>query len=248
MQSYLSALYECSEAGEYTRIVTPFVYPDGDAIAVFCKQSGEGYVATDFGDTMNWLSSNTISTSFGSRQRKLIEDTASLHKVDMFKSNIHGRCSGPQELAGLVNAVGQAASRISDVSFTFRSRNIVSTEDEVAEYLGTVEGVDVERGVTKTGVRSSKPHRFNFETRTEGGNSLVLLLACGTKGATAGLVQRSVATWYDMQDSSAPSQFVSLFDDTVDVWSSSDFAFLDSISNVARWSEPDEFLSTIKVR
>ena len=35
--------------------------------------------------------------------------------------------------------------------------------------------------------------------------------------------------------------FVSLFDDTEDVWHQEDFNLVDEYSEIARWSQPEEF-------
>jgi hypothetical protein len=41
-------------------------------------------------------------------------------------------------------------------------------------------------------------------------------------------------------------QFVSLVDDTADVWSSEDLKLVESLSEVARWSRPDEFEALLR--
>ena len=40
-------------------------------------------------------------------------------------------------------------------------------------------------------------------------------------------------------------QFVSLFDDTVDVWRDEDFRLAEQLSTVTRWSKPDEFAEVL---
>ena len=39
--------------------------------------------------------------------------------------------------------------------------------------------------------------------------------------------------------------FVSLFDDTVDVWADEDLRLVESLSTVSRWSRPDEFAAVL---
>jgi hypothetical protein len=36
-------------------------------------------------------------------------------------------------------------------------------------------------------------------------------------------------------------RFISLFDDTSDVWTEEDFRLVEDLSTVTRWSRPDEF-------
>jgi hypothetical protein len=40
-------------------------------------------------------------------------------------------------------------------------------------------------------------------------------------------------------------QFVSLFDDTMDVWSREDFNLVSELSEIAHWSKPDEFAAKL---
>jgi hypothetical protein len=40
-------------------------------------------------------------------------------------------------------------------------------------------------------------------------------------------------------------QFVSLFDDTMDVWSDQDFNLLKDLSVITRWSQPDGFIEAL---
>ncbi len=37
----LPLLFVCEERGEYVRIRTPYLYPDGDIIDLFCKKEGD---------------------------------------------------------------------------------------------------------------------------------------------------------------------------------------------------------------
>ena len=39
--------------------------------------------------------------------------------------------------------------------------------------------------------------------------------------------------------------FVSLFDDTADVWSDEDFRLVEPLYTVSRWSRPDEFAAVL---
>jgi hypothetical protein len=40
-------------------------------------------------------------------------------------------------------------------------------------------------------------------------------------------------------------QFVSLFDDTMDVWSAEDFNLLKELSVITRWSQPEGFVDAL---
>ena len=52
----LGPLYECSEWRDGIRIRTPFTFPCGQIINVFCKINECRATITDYGDTLGWLS------------------------------------------------------------------------------------------------------------------------------------------------------------------------------------------------
>jgi hypothetical protein len=57
-----------------------------------------------------------------------------------------------------------------------------------------------------------------------------------------------LATWYDLNHLAAGPEalrFVSLFDDTADVWGAEDFSLVEQLSTIARWSRPDEFAALL---
>jgi hypothetical protein len=70
------------------------------------------------------------------------------------------------------------------------------------------------------------------------------VLSTGSRAAARGVSEHVLAAWYDLNNlrlRAEPLQFVSLFDDTMDVWSNEDFNLVKDLSQIARWSEPEEF-------
>ena len=60
----------------------------------------------------------------------------------------------------------------------------------------------------------------------------------------SGPVDHIVATWYDLNHlilGTQPLRFVSLFDDTIDIWTPENIRLVGDLSDVAYWSHPDEF-------
>ena len=146
-----------------------------------------------------------------------------------------------------VTRLSQAALRCADLWFTFRTRALESVTDEVAEYLGEMR-LPHERNVTLPG-RSGKSWPINFYTRTPQRSSLVHVLSTGSRGATRRITDHVVAAWHDLSQLKVGPEalhFVSLFDDTSDVWSAEDFRQLEDLSDIARWSQPDEFAQLLK--
>ena len=62
------------------------------------------------------------------------------------------------------------------------------------------------------------------------------------------MTKHVLATWYDLSSYKVGPealQFVSLFDDNLDVWSPEDFKLVSELSEVTHWSKPDEFASKL---
>lgn len=55
MQRQMGELFDCADFGDYYRIRTPYLYPDGDMIDLFCKFDGDLITVTDDAETMGWL-------------------------------------------------------------------------------------------------------------------------------------------------------------------------------------------------
>lgn len=239
--AHLGAMFSCVEQSPYTRIRTPFLYPDGDVIDLFAKPNESVTTITDLGESLRWLRTQTPSAKRSPRQRKLIEDVCLTHGVELFKGMLVARAKSPQELAAAVTNLAQAALRVSDLWFTLRTRSVQSITDEVDEFL-TDRSISHDRWVKLAG-RSGRIWNVDFQTRTDMRSSLVYVLSTGSRSTARSIADHAVAAWHDLSHMRAQQsiQFVSLIDDTADVWGDDDLKLVESLSEVARWSRPDEF-------
>ena len=57
------------------------------------------------------------------------------HGIEFYRGMLQARCRPGDELAQVVIRVAQAALRVSDLWFTFRTQAVQSTADEVADFL-----------------------------------------------------------------------------------------------------------------
>jgi hypothetical protein len=240
--SGLSSLFTCSEHGDYERIRTPYLYPDGDNIDLFCQAQGGVTNVSDLGETTRWLRLQTLSPRRSAKQLQLLEDACQTHGVEFYRGMLIARCADGEPLAPVIMRVAQAALRVSDLWFTYRTRALESTTDEVADFLAERE-LPYERGEKLAG-RSGKIWSPDFHVRTVRRSSLVYVLSTGSTAAARSVLNLVHTAWYDLNHLAAGPealQFVSLFDDNADVWSSEDFRLAEQVSTVARWSQPDQF-------
>lgn len=243
----LQALFICAPHGEYQRIRTPYLYPDGEIIDVFCKPQGDVTLVTDLGETARWLRMQTLSPKRSPKQRNLIDDVCLTHGVEFYKGMLLARCHQGDQLASVVVRVAQAALRVSDLWFTFRTRSVESVTDEVADFL-TERQLPYARGERLPG-RSGRIWTPDFHVRTIQRSSLVYVLSTGSRSAARSVVNQVHTAFFDLSQLNAGPEaltFVSLFDDTADVWNDEDFRLAEQLSTVAHWSRPDDFADLLQ--
>jgi hypothetical protein len=241
-------MFSCKEQNGYLRIRTPFLYPDGDYIDVFLHQHAGGRLTiTDLGETLRWFRMHTVSSRRSVRQTQIIHDICMNHGIEFFKGQLILRIARLEEFSEAVLRLSQACLRVSDLWFTLRTRSIESVTDEVADFLG-VKQIPFERGERIPG-RSGRVWRPDFHTRSERISALVYVLSTGSRAAARGVTEHVLASWYDLSHlrlGPSPLEFISLFDDTADVWAGEDFELLKDLSLIARWSNQDEFVHMLE--
>ncbi len=242
----VGALFVCEDRDDHVRIRTPFLYPDGDIIDIFAKNGGATVTLTDFGETLRWLRMQTVSGRRSPKQDKLIQDVLLNHGVELFRGMLTVRVRDLPELASATMRIAQACLRIADLWFTFRTRAMESIADEVADLL-TERSIPYERNVQLPG-RSGRIYRPDFHTRAAQRSALVNVLSTGSSAAARGIVEHVFTQWHDLSHLKVGPEalkFVSIFDDTMNVWSDYDLKLLDELSEVTFWSKPEELIEKL---
>jgi hypothetical protein len=242
----LGELFSCSPVSDYSRIRTPFLYPDGDVIDLFYKESQGIPTISDLGETLRWLRMQSLSPRRTQRQQKLIEDVCLNHGLELFKGMLIARIRPGDNFASTVIRLAQGALRVADLWFTMRTRAMESVSDEVELFL-IERQINFERGERLPG-RSGRTWQVDFHTRTPRRSSLVHVLSTGSRAAARGVAEHVLAAWYDLSNlRMGPEglQFVSLFDDTMDVWTAEDFRLVENLSVITRWSKQDELVDVL---
>jgi hypothetical protein len=237
----LGELFQCQEVNGRTRIRTPFLYPDGDVIDLFYHEKGGIPTLTDLGETLRWLRGQSLTIRRSPKQNKLIEDVCLNHGLELYKGMLITRLRPGETEAAAIMRAAQGALRVADLWFTFRTRSVESATDEVELFL-TERQIPFNRAEQLVG-RSGRTWTIDFHTRTPRKSSLVYVLSTGSRSAARSVAEHVLAAWYDLNAlllTTQGLQFVSLFDDTMDVWASEDFKLVEDLSVVVRWSRPDE--------
>ena len=246
--SGLDGLFACSEHGEYHRIRTPYLYPDGDYIDVFCKRDGDTVIVSDLAETTGWLWLQSAAARRSPRQNRLIDEICMTHGVEFCDGMLQSRQRRGERLAEVVIRVAQAALRTSDIYFTFRRRSADSApiEEKVAACLRD-HRLNFDRRRKFAGV-SGRSWDVDFLVGAPEYRSLVFVLSAKSKSSSHSVVEHVFTAWCDLKPSlekGDAQNFVSLLDDTVDVWEGGDFRLVESVSTVARWARPERFIEAL---
>lgn len=234
--------FDCSPApGEAVRVRTPMLYPDGGIIDVFVLPRQGSFDVTDFGEALGWLRLQSPSGQLSPRQKRLLRDVCLTLGVELSGWQLFKRVQ-TDDLPSAVLRVAQAALRVSDLWFTMRTRAFEVVAEEVADWLEE-RRIPFDRSVVVPG-RSGRSWTIDFRTTPPQRTSLVFVLATGSRSAARRLTEHVVAGLHDLshlKHNQADLAFVSLFDDTEDVWKEEDFRIVETLSVPARWSRRDEF-------
>jgi len=242
----LGCLFSGTAINGFLRIRTPFLYPDGDVIDLFIKESGDVLTITDLGETTRWLRMQSLSPKRSPKQNKLLEDVCLTHGLEFYRGMFVARAKTLPEIASVFMRVAQGVLRASDLWFTMRTRSVESASEEVELFLAE-KGFKFDRGQKLVG-RSGRTWQPDFHIRMPSRSSLVYVLSTGSQAAARRVTEHVVTAWHDLNSLAVGPealQFVSLFDDTMDVWSAEDFRLLENLSIVLRWSQPEELISLL---
>jgi hypothetical protein len=238
----IGALFTCSQHGDFVRIRTPFLYPDGDILDVFLREVDGVVTITDLGESLRWLRMQTATLKRSPKQKQLLSDICGTHRVELFRGMLMTRVQAGETLSSALIRVSEACIRVSDLWFTLRTRAVQSITDEVAEFL-TERQIDFARNDKQVG-RSGRVWDVDFHTRTPNHSAFVQVLSTGSRVSAHRVSEYVVASFHDLSHVRIENiglSFVSLFDDTMDVWAPEDVNLVESISGIARWSRPDQF-------
>ncbi len=241
----------CSEHNAHQRVRTPFLYPDGDHIDLFVKMGSDDVLVTDLAETTRWLRARSVAQKRSLKQNQLIHDVVRTHSVEFSRGMLQARCASERNLADVLVRVAQAALSVSDLWFTFRTRSVTSITDEVADFL-------IDRGVSftrspKLPGRSGRQWTLDFRVPEEKPRCLVNLLSTGNRAAARQMTEHVLASWWDLSHLASGTEalrFISLFDDSVDIWKEEDFTLVkgDGLSEIAYWSRPDGLLDWLQAK
>lgn len=238
-------LFACSSVNQYIRIRTPFLYPDGDIVDIFFQQNGDQLILTDLGETLRWLRMQTTTVRRSKKQDRLIADITMNHNVEVYRGMLLVRVRNLSELGANVMRLAQAILRVSDIWFTMRNQAFESIADEVQEFL-VQNQIKHERDAKVIG-RSLRTWNIDFHTFHPHRTAYIAVLSTANSSAARRLTDSAVARWIDLANYQASQgiRFISLFDDSSNVWQDYSFKQLEELSEIILWSRPESLLEQL---
>lgn len=235
----IGMLYTCSEVNGFVRIRTPYLYPDGDVIDLFLKPDTQ--TLTDLGETLRWLEMQTVSQSLSKKQELCLQDIQITYGIEEYRGMLIVRVRN--NLAEAITRLAQGSIALSNLWFLSRTQLAGSLNDEVAALLDEYH-IPYQRDIKLVG-RSARSWRLDFQTRHPRCSALVEVLSTGNRSAANLKVNNMVAAWVDLnqyQLTREPLRFISLFDDSLDTWSSSHISQVAEFSQICYLSKPEELI------
>ncbi|WP_353932961.1 DUF1828 domain-containing protein [Okeanomitos corallinicola TIOX110] len=235
----IGGLFACSPVNEFIQISTPFILPDGSVIDLFLKEKEESYVLTDLGETFGWLYLQTAAYSLSRNQEIIIKDIVITHGVEQFNGMLITRLKKDDNLADAVLRLSQAIIRIADTNSKLKVPTFEPITEEVTEFLNK-KNLTVERDKKFIGM-SGTTRTVDFCVHRPHGITLINTLSTPLRRTASIRVDKVFTTWSEisyLKDSKY--NFISLVDDSINLWTKNNITLLNRVSDVIKWSNRDD--------
>ena len=252
LHAQLGALFECEPAGERVQIRTPFIFPDGDLIDLYWRDTSLGQVVSDLGDTCGWLFINGAHQELTSEQSQAYDEACSIYGVERRDGLLLAHIAD----GNLADAVVRLAQAITMISHTLDvGQQTVPTLPEVAVSNKTMTETRILTAIRKHDwrfgrnvKRAGQQHSswtVDFVVRTPQREALLMALY-GRKhyGWQRRAIEHAFTVFSDLAPvldrQIVPSKTISVIDDSDVRWDYEPIEILTKVSKVVRLSEPEE--------
>ena len=257
LHAQLGALFECEPAGERVQIRTPFIFPDGDLIDLYWRDTPLGQVVSDLGDTCGWLFLNGAHQELTSEQSRAYDEACSIYGVERRDGLLLAYIADDK----LADAVVRLAQAITLISHTLdigqqtalalpgsTASNKAMTETRI---LAAIRKHDwpFSRNVKRAGQQHSS-WTVDFVVSTPQRDALLMALY-GRKhyGWQRRAIEHAFTVFSDLAPvldrQVVPSRAISVIDDSDIRWDYEPIEILRGVSKVVLLSEPEELPAAI---
>jgi hypothetical protein len=225
-------------------IVLPFLYPDHDNVEVFVKENANTVIVSDLGETMRRLDMIGLDTHTSATTAYQVERISGGLQVSM-EDGVLFKEGDSNDIGKLLFDVVSACTAIGDLAFGSRGFQPLTFEEEVATLLKSND-FSFARGRTVRG-RSSREYKIDFMVTTMHRVSYVHTLSAQSRSGVLAWVNATFAMWSDIETGGEKvTRKVSLLNSETDKIVEGDVNLLSQVSTVFRWSEKNQFLSSLR--
>lgn len=236
----LPPLYECREGDGYLTIVTPLEHPDGDYVELYLVEENGRLVLTDHAETLGILASYGFELKRSPKRAHLFNSILKATNVHLFQGALRIELGGEADLVSGILRLSQASVQAGDLLFMMRYGAGTAFKEEVEELL-------VERRIAyeanhRVFGRSRQQYSVDFYIEKKR-PALLQTLSSGSTSYAEALISKTVRMWYDISRTDGRFDYVSLLDDSADVWKSSHIELLSDLSKVITWGGRENLIS-----
>lgn len=241
----LPILFVCQEENGRLKIATPYLYPDGDYVDLYLVETPTGLYLTDLGETMGYLADHGISLKQSPKRSKIVNDVLVTQGIELFRGELRTPLEDWDKTAWLLTRLGQAIVQISDLVFSLRLSALATFKEEVEEYwIESQIPYDVDYSVVGG---SGESYTIDFYIPIPHRSWLIGTLSSQSRSYANSLVSRVVRTWHDLHRMDGRYGYLSLIDDSTDVWKLEWFDQLADFSEVVVWSEREKLPQVLEM-
>ena len=256
----LGDLFQCETAGERVQISTPFLMPDGHQVNLYWRETRDGQVISDLGDTYGWLFVNGAYEELTPAQDAAYDAACSTYGVERLGVTLLAR-TGDGQLADAVIRLGQAITMVShtlDVgqqpapAAAKRPAGLTAKRIVNVIQMNRSHGWRYDRNVKMDGQHGHN-WQLDFMVKTPRQNAALIALH-GRKhpGPQRRAIEHAFTAFSDLGPTlskrSTPVSPISVIDDNDVNWYREPVELLDRVSEVVWLSEPDSLASAIAGR
>ena len=229
--------WECADAGDFARLLTPFRYPDGSLVELYVEARQAGtLVVTDYGEAFRFLETAGLDPLRSPARQKAIRSAVALSDATLTGGAIEVAVPPAADLFSAVIQIGQAVIRVADLALLARGAAVSTFAESVEEYLREhTRGVKVEANAVVQGA-SAAPHQFDLLLRSERGDTLVESLSSPTPVGAKTRAAFTVAKFADIFALGANSpRRVAVLDEGDGVWTDELRKQIGNFAEVYEW-------------
>lgn len=238
------SLFECQQVNDYLKLSTSYLYPDGDYIDLYLvEQPPATLYVTDLGETMGYLADHGINLRQSPKRQKIVDDIRLTQGVELFRGELRAILDDWDKAGWVIERLAQAITQISSLVLTLRLGSLVTFKEDVEEFWIEA-GIPYEIDYRVVG-GSGQSYPLDFYIPSRKRPWLVKTLSSQSKGYANILISQTVRTWHDLLRVDGRYQYLSLLDDSTDIWQPEWIDQLGELSTVTTWSSREELLSEL---